>query len=303
MKVYRIEGLKLPEGRKSLTLGSFDGLHLGHLSLIDLTKKRAKEKGIPSCAMIFDPRVEGKKSEITSLSQQIGLFKDLGIDELFIVNFTPDFKSLPYSSFLSSLSSRGVEDLVIGPFTSLGKGGEGTIAKMKEFCSSLPLNLIVAPPVEVMGQRVSSTRIRALIREGKVKEASLLLSRPHFVSGLVVRGLKNGRKMDFPTANLGGKVEGMIPAEGVYYGYFALGKSLHRAAISVGTNPTIDSRSKEVKIEANLIDGAPFSLYGARAEVKFLGRLRSQEHFASFSQLKEAIAKDVLECSKQIPKI
>ena len=303
MKVYRIEGLKLPEGRKSLTLGSFDGLHLGHLSLIDLVKKRAKEKGIPSCAMIFDPRVEGKKSEITSLSQQIGLFKDLGIDELFIVNFTPDFKSLPYSSFLSSLSSRGVEDLVIGPFTRLGKGGEGTIAKMKEFCSSLPLNLIVAPPVEVEGERVSSTRIRALIKEGKVKEASLLLSRPHFVSGLVVRGLKNGRKMDFPTANLGGKVEGMVPAEGVYYGYFALGKSLHRAAISVGTNPTVDPKSKEVKIEANLIDGAPFSLYGARAEVKFLGRLRSQEHFASFSQLKEAIAKDVLECSKQIPKI
>ena len=303
MKVYRIEGLKLPEGRKSLTLGSFDGLHLGHLSLIDLTKKRAKEKDIPSCAMIFDPRVEGKKSEITSLSQQIGLFKDLGIDELFIVNFTPDFKSLPYSSFLSSLSSRGVEDLVVGPFTRLGKGGEGTIAKMKEFCSSLPLNLIVAPPVEVMGQRVSSTRIRALIREGKVEEASLLLSRPHFVSGLVVRGLKNGRKMVFPTANLGGKLEGQVPAEGVYYGYFALGKSLHRAAISVGTNPTIDSRSKEVKIEANLIDGAPFSLYGARAEVKFLGRRRSQEHFASFSQLKEAIAKDVLECSKQIPKI
>ncbi|MBQ5500370.1 MAG: hypothetical protein IIT80_02300 [Aeriscardovia sp.] len=303
MKVYRIEGLKLPEGRKSLTLGSFDGLHLGHLSLIDLTKKRAKEKDIPSCAMIFDPRVEGKKSEITSLSQQIGLFNDLGIDELFIVNFTPDFKSLPYSSFLSSLSSRGVEDLVIGPFTSLGKGGEGTVEKMKEFCSSLPLNLIVAPPVEVMGQRVSSTRIRALIREGKVEEASLLLSRPHFVSGLVVRGLKNGRKMDFPTANLGGKVEGQVPAEGVYYGYFALGKSLHRAAISVGTNPTVDPRSKEVKIEANLIDGAPFSLYGASAEVKFLGRLRSQEHFASFSQLKEAIAKDVLECSKQIPKI
>ena len=303
MKVYRIEGLKLPEGRKSLTLGSFDGLHLGHLSLIDLAKKRAKEKGIPSCAMIFDPRVEGKKSEITSLSQQIGLFNDLGIDELFIVNFTPDFKSLPYSSFLSSLSSKGVEDLVVGPFTCLGKGGEGTIAKMKEFCSSLPLNLIVAPPVEVAGQRVSSTRIRTLIKEGKVKEASLLLSRPHFVSGLVVRGLKNGRKMDFPTANLGGKVEGQVPAEGVYYGYFALGKSLHRAAISVGTNPTVDPRSKEVKIEANLIDGAPFSLYGARAEVKFLGRLRSQEHFASFSQLKEAIAKDVLECSKQIPKI
>ncbi len=303
MKVYRIEGLKLPEGRKSLTLGSFDGLHLGHLSLIDLVKKRAKEKDIPSCAMIFDPRVEGEKSEITSLSQQIGLFKDLGIDELFIVNFTPDFKSLPYSSFLSSLSSKGVEDLVVGPFTRLGKGGEGTIAKMKEFCSSLPLNLIVAPPVEVGGERVSSTRIRALIKEGKVKEASLLLSRPHFVSGLVVRGLKNGRKMDFPTANLGGKVEGQVPAEGVYYGYFALGKSLHRAAISVGTNPTVDPKSKEVKIEANLIDGAPFSLYGARAEVKFLGRLRSQEHFASFSQLKEAIAKDVLECSKQIPKI
>ncbi|MBO6006856.1 MAG: hypothetical protein J6P18_03005, partial [Aeriscardovia sp.] len=244
-----------------------------------------------------------KKPEITSLSQQIGLFKDLGIDELFIVNFTPDFKSLPYSSFLSSLSSKGVEDLVIGPFTCLGKGGEGTIAKMKEFCSSLPLNLIVAPPLEVGGERVSSTRIRTLIKEGKVKEASLLLSRPHFVSGLVVRGLKNGRKMDFPTANLGGKVEGQVPAEGVYYGYFALGKSLYRAAISVGTNPTVDPRSKEVKIEANLIDGAPFSLYGARAEVKFLGRLRSQEHFASFSQLKEAIAKDVLECSKQIPKI
>ena len=95
----------------------------------------------------------------------------------------------------------------------------------------------------------------------------------------------------------------MVPAEGVYYGYFALGKSLHRAAISVGTNPTVDPLSREVKIEANLIDGAPFSLYGAAAEVKFLGRLRSQEHFPSLSQLKYAIAKDVSECSKRIPKI
>ncbi|MBO6020913.1 MAG: riboflavin biosynthesis protein RibF [Aeriscardovia sp.] len=303
MKIYRIEGMDLPKGKRVLTLGSFDGVHLGHLSLIDLVKKKAKEKSIASAVMIFDPRPDEKKPEITSLPQQIRLFRDLGIEELFIVNFTPDFRSLPYTSFLSLLGRRGVEDLVIGPFTCLGRGGEGTAERIKEFCSPLRMNLVVAPPVEVSGERVSSTRIRGLIERGEMEEASLLLSRPHFISGRVVRGLKNGRKMDFPTANLGGMVEGLIPAQGVYFGYFAMGSSLHRAAISVGTNPTVNPASREVKIEANLIDGAPFSLYGIHADIRFLGRLRSQVRFPSFSQLKEAIAKDVLECSLRTPKI
>ena len=303
MKIYRIEGLDLPKGKRVLTLGSFDGVHLGHLSLIDLVKKRAKEKSIASAVMIFDPRPDEKKPEITSLPQQIRLFRDLGIEELFIVNFTPDFRSLPYTSFLSLLARQGVEDLVIGPFTCLGRGGEGTVERIKGFCSSLRMNLVVAPPVEVWGERVSSTRIRGLIERGKMEEASVLLSRPHFISGRVVRGLKNGRKMDFPTANLGGMVEGLIPAQGVYFGYFAIGSSLHRAAISIGTNPTVNPVSREVKIEANLIDGVSFSLYGIHADIRFLGRLRSQVRFPSFSQLKKAIARDVLECSLRTPKI
>ena len=85
---------KTADKKTAVALGYFDGLHLGHLSLVDLAKKRSKEKGIPSCAMIFDPRVDGKKPQITSLSQQISLFKDLGIDELFIVNFSPSMQTV-----------------------------------------------------------------------------------------------------------------------------------------------------------------------------------------------------------------
>lgn len=300
MKVYRIEGLKIPKGRKSLTLGNFDGVHIGHLSLIEAAKKRAKEKRISCSVLVFDPRPDEKKAQITSLSQQMRIFKDLEVDELFIMDFTPGLRSVSYRDFLCSLSSCGVEDLVIGPFTRIGREKEGTVEKMREFCNSLPMNLIVVPPVKAMGKRVSSTFIRALLERGKVEKAATLLSRPHFINGLVVRGLKNGRKIDFPTANLGGRVEGLIPAEGVYFGYFSIESSLYRAAISVGTNPTFDPRSREVKVEAHLIDGAPFSLYGAWAEIRFMGYIRSQKRFSSLCQLKEAIAKDALKCSTML---
>lgn len=303
MKIYRIEGLSLPKGRRILTLGSFDGLHLGHLSLLDLAKKKAKSKGAAAAAMIFDPRPEGKKEEITSLPQQIRLFRDYGMDELFVMSFTPSLRSLPYASFLSFLSSSGVEDLVIGPFTRLGRGGEGTVEKMKGFCRDLPMGLTVAPAVKALGERVSSSRIRGLLEEGEVEEAAALLSRPHFISGLVVHGLKNGREIGFPTANLGGKIEGLIPAQGVYFGYFATAGRAYRAAISVGTNPTLTPAARKVKVEANLIDGAPFSLYGLAAEIRFLGRLRSQKAFSSLSELKKAIAEDVRQCAQRTPKI
>lgn len=300
MKVYRIEGLKLPKKRRSLTLGSFDGVHLGHLSLLEAAKKKAKEKGMACSVVVFDPRPNKKKTQITSLSQQMRIFKDLGIDELFIMNFTSDLRSVSYPRFLSFLASSGVEDLVIGPFTRLGRGGEGTVEKMRKFCSSLSMNLITAAPVKALGKRVSSTFIRTLLEEGEVGKAATLLGRPHFIEGLVVRGLRNGRKIGFPTANLGGKVEGLVPAEGVYFGYFVIGSSIHEAAISVGTNPTVSPTSRELKVEAHLIGGAPFSLYGTWAQIRFIGRIRSQECFTSISQLREEIIKDVSECSERL---
>ena len=284
-------------------MGSFDGLHLGHLSVVSLAKEAAGAKGISSAAMIFDPRPDPKKPEITSLSQQIRLFKSLGIDELFIASFDSGLRETPYQAFLSALSSSGVEDLVIGPFTCLGRGGEGTVGKAGEFCRSLPMSLRTAPPVEAMGSRVSSTRIRQMLEEGRVRDASLLLSRPHAVEGLVVRGLKNGRKMGFPTANLGGKVEGLVPAEGVYCGYLGVGGKDFRAAISVGTNPTVSPESGEVKIEAHILDGFSSPLYGCRAEVKFFDFLRPQKAFPSLASLEEAIARDAAESAERVPKV
>lgn len=303
MKVFRVEGPLLPPGRRSLALGSFDGLHKGHLSVLSLAKEAARARKIPCAAMIFDPRPDPKKPEITSLAQQMRLFKSLGIDELFIAPFCRRLKAMPYRQFLTLLSSSGVEDLSIGPFTCLGAGGEGTVEKMGEFCRSLPLRLRVSPAVEELGGRVSSTRIRAMLEEGRVLEASALLSRLHSVSGLIVRGLKNGRKMGFPTANLGGKIEGLIPAEGVYCGYLECGQALWRAAISVGTNPTVNPASRRVMVEAHLLDGFSSSLYGCSANVKFLDFLRPQRSFSSFGALREAIALDCRESEERVPRI
>ena len=171
MKVFRVKGPLLPWGRRSLALGSFDGLHLGHLSVLSLAREAALEGGKGFSAMIFDPRPDPKKPEITSLSQQIRLFESLGAQELFIASFDWRLRATPYQDFLSLISSSGVEDLVIGPFTRLGAGGKGTVEKMGEFCHRLPLRLRVAPAVEALGARVSSTRIRQMLKEGRAQEA------------------------------------------------------------------------------------------------------------------------------------
>lgn len=303
MRIFRVKGPFLPPERRSLALGSFDGLHRGHLSVISLAKGAARSKGISSAAMIFDPRPDPRKPEITSLSQQMRLFKSLGIDELFVASFNPCLQAMTYQDFLTSLCSCGVEDLAIGPFTCLGRGGEGTVEKVEEFCQDLPLRLRLSPPIKALGGRVSSTRIRQMLQEGRVKEAHSLLSRPHSVEGLVVRGLKNGRKMGFPTANLGGKVEGLVPAQGVYCGYLKVGGQNFRAAISVGTNPTVSPESREVKVEVHVLDGFSSPLYGCRVEVKFLDFLRPQRTFSSFASLEDAIARDAIESAEKVPKI
>lgn len=294
IKICRISRPLLPRAERALTLGNFDGLHIGHLSLMDRVKRLAFREGILSSAMIFDPPPHGENAQIMSLAQKMELFEKIGLDELLIASFSAKFKSVAYDSFLSSLSSSGVRHLVVGPFASIGKGREGNVEKMKEFCRQNSMRLEVLNPVE----GASSTNIRKFIKSGEVRMAAHLLSRPHFVEGLVARGLKNGRRLGFPTANLGGLIAGMVPGEGVYCGYLQDGEGAHPAAISVGSNPSMSPASRKIKIEANIMDGLDHNLYGRRVKVYFLEKIRNQAKFPSFALLEEAISKDVAECKR-----
>jgi riboflavin kinase/FMN adenylyltransferase len=295
----------IPEdwGRSVVTIGSYDGVHRGHQLIIKHAVDRARELGVPSVVVTFDPhpsevvRPGSHPPLLAPHHRRAELCADLGVDALLILPFTTEFSKLSPADFVAKVlvDKLHAKSVVEGPNFRFGHKAAGNVDFLREQGETYDFDVEV---VELYvsgsaggGQPFSSTLTRRLVAEGDVEGAREILGRPHRVEGIVVRGAQRGRELGFPTANVETLPHTAIPADGVYAGWLHVEGEAMPAAISVGTNPQFDGTERTV--EAYAIDRVGLDLYGLHVAVDFLAYVRGMAKFDSIEALLEAIADDV----------
>ena len=285
--------------RSVLALGMFDGVHAGHQALVRQAAQAARALDARTVAFTFTD-APGKLLHlpVTSLStpnQRTEWLKEAGADRVDMVDFTQDFADLSPEGFLDYLQARyDVAALAAGFNYTFGKFGAGTAEMLKELGEKRGFQVLIADPVLVDGEPVSSTRIRALVNEGRMEAASRLLGRPYTLRGPVVSDRHIGRKLGYPTANVD-TGEQLLPPDGVYATWAMVDGASHPAVTNVGKNPTVAGQKRTVETYVLHED---LSLYGAELSVAFLSRLREERTFPSLAALSEQIGRDVAAAKK-----
>ncbi|MFF9588239.1 bifunctional riboflavin kinase/FAD synthetase [Streptomyces sp. NPDC014646] len=311
--MQRWRGLEdIPEGwgRSVVTIGSYDGVHRGHQLIIGRAVERARERGVPSVVVTFDPhpsevvRPGSHPPLLAPHHRRAELMADLGVDAVLVLPFTTEFSKLAPTDFIVKvLVDRLHACLVIeGPNFRFGHRAAGNVALLTEFGATYDYDVEVVD-LYVSGEAgggepFSSTLTRRLVAAGDVEGAAEILGRPHRVEGIVVRGAQRGRELGFPTANLETLPHTAIPADGVYAGWLNANGESMPAAISVGTNPQFDGTERTV--EAYAIDRVGLDLYGLHVSVDFLAYVRGMRKFDSVDDLLVAMAADVKRCGELV---
>jgi riboflavin kinase/FMN adenylyltransferase len=291
--------------RPVLTIGNFDGVHLGHRAILDTVIGRARALEGESVLYTFDPhprkilQPDRAPELLATMEQKVEILEQIGLDVLIVEPFDLEFASTPPEQFVRDHIHARIApvEVYVGYDFHFGRDREGSMRLLTETGPRLGFSVTIIPEVTFGGRDVNSTRIRALLREGDVEEASRLLGRPFSVRGPVVRGAQRGRKLGFPTANLSTENE-IMPGTGVYVcdvrflddGTPARGAKLP-AVTNVGHRPTFDDRQGLIA-EAHLIDFAG-DLYGREIELVFRARLRAEQKFDGADALRDQIARDV----------
>ena len=287
------------KSRSVLALGMFDGVHLGHRALIRQAAEAARRLGAEAVAFTFTD-APGKLLHLPVISlstpaQRVSWLKEAGADRVDMVDFTQSFADLSPEGFLAYLRERyDVAALAAGFNYTFGRYGAGTAETLKQLGAEHGFPVLIAEPVLLDGEPVSSTRIRARISEGAMEAAEALLGRPYTLTGSVVSARHLGHTLGYPTANLE-TGEQLLPRDGVYATYAVLDGAACPAVTNVGRNPTVAGLRRTV--ETFILDGAP-SLYGAELSVAFLSRIREERSFPSLEALSRQIGEDVKTAKK-----
>ncbi|MFD6422851.1 bifunctional riboflavin kinase/FAD synthetase [Streptomyces sp. NPDC060198] len=302
----------IPEdwGRSVVTIGSYDGVHRGHQLIIGRAVERARELGVPSVVVTFDPhpsevvRPGSHPPLLAPHLRRAELMAELGVDALLILPFTLEFSKLAPDDFIVKVlvDRLHARTVIEGPNFRFGHKAAGNVQLLAELGATYDYTVEVID-LFVSGEAggglpFSSTLTRRLIAEGDVRGAAEILGRPHRVEGVVVRGAQRGRDLGFPTANVETVPHSAIPADGVYAGWLDVGGECMPAAISVGTNPQFDGVERTV--EAYAIGRIGLDLYGMHAAVDFLAYVRGMLKFDSVDDLLVAMAADVERCTELI---
>ena len=283
-----------------VVIGVFDGVHKGHQQILNRAKELAGGEKI--IALTFDPHPttvfapERAPSLLTTLADRVELLKIHNADQVAVMKFTKEFAAVSPQDFVKNVLVDQLEatKVVVGKDFTYGYKAAGNIETLKQSGKELGFEVIALDLIDEGDHKISSTRIRTYLVEGKVEVARELLSRPHRLDGVVVHGEKRGREIGYPTANLGDLEGQTIPADGVYAGWLTVGIDRWPAAISIGTNPTFEGvRARQV--EAYALDQVGLDLYDKKATIEFGWRLRDTLKFDGLDPLLEQMAKD---CSR-----
>ncbi len=284
--------------RTVVTIGNFDGVHLGHRAILGLVVQRARELGGQAVAVTFNPhpvkvlRPEVNLPLLTTQDQKLKLLTASGLDAVVVLPFTTEFAALPARDFVRQYFCERLRarEVVVGHDYCFGRGREGNIDLLKEMGEIYGFTVQVVWAVEVDRAVVSSSLIRALLRLGKVTEAGRLLGRPYGVAGRVIQGKGRGAKLlGVPTANILTPNE-LLPSTGIYAVWVRRGEEILPGVANIGTCPTFDN--SELSLEVHLMEFSG-DLYGENLEVRFVTRLREEQRFPSLEALAAQIHADI----------
>jgi riboflavin kinase/FMN adenylyltransferase len=292
-------------GPSVVTIGVFDGVHLGHQRVVGRAAEVARELGLPVVVVTFDPhpdevvRPGSHPPFLCTARRRAELLGGLGADAVCVLPFTQEFSRLSPDEFVRAVlvDRLHAAEVVVGEDFRFGHRATGDVALLAQLGEKYDFTAEGVPLLADNGVRISSSGIRQQLAAGDVEGAARDLGRPHRVEGVVVRGQQRGRGLGFPTANLETLPHTAIPADGIYAGWLTSlgpsGQELQRwpAAISVGTNPTFDGQERSV--EAYALDRDDLDLYGVHVAVDFVTRLRGMERFGSVEALVAQMHRDV----------
>jgi riboflavin kinase/FMN adenylyltransferase len=281
-----------------LTLGVFDGLHLGHQLIMRTVAERARETGAIPTVITFDPHPravlhpESAPPLLQTLDQKVEGFGVLGIEQTIVIHFDEAFSQIRAEDFLCDVVKDRLhaKEVYLGRGFAFGHNREGNIDLLRRVSAELGVFAGESPEVQFRNQRVSSSKVRKLLLEGRVNLARRLLGRPYGVEGRVEQGAERGAGLGFPTANLHPRNR-VIPRNGVYVTGTLIDGEWRRSVTNVGVRPTFTSDT-EPSVETFVINWAG-DLYGDVVRVRFLHRLRDERKFGSIEELKAQIAQDV----------
>jgi riboflavin kinase/FMN adenylyltransferase len=296
-------------GRAVVTIGVFDGVHRGHQEIIGHAVKRARELGVQSVVVTFDPhpsevvRPGSHPPVLTEPTRKAELVEQLGVDVLCVLPFTLEFSRLSAEAFVHDVLVANLHAalVVVGENFRFGHRAAGDIALLQRLGRTFGFGVEAAPLLAEGGAEIaaedtagtvfSSTYIRSCVDAGDVMAAARALGRPHRVEGVVVRGDRRGRELGFPTANLLTSAHTAVPADGVYAAWLVRGRGERLpAAVSIGSNPTFSGQERRVEAHVLDFDG---DLYGERLALDFVVRLREQRRYSDVEPLVAQIREDV----------
>ena len=282
-----------------LTIGSFDGVHLGHQSLIKKLVDGAHAVGAPAVVLTFHPHpvvvLRGKTGDIylTLPEERADILSGLGVDMVIIEPFTRELAQTSAREFIERLYDRlGLNHLLIGHDFALGRGREGNFVVLNKLGLEFGFEVEEVEAVQSQGEIISSSQIRLLLEAGDVSRAGLWLGRPFRVSGQVISGDRRGRSIGFPTANLSVIPGKILPASGVYACRAWVDGQAWGAATNIGVRPTFDGQGSVLHLEAHLLDYSG-NLYGQTISLEFIERLRGEVRFPDIQALIAQISQDV----------
>lgn len=299
---------EVPPGRRSVALGTFDGVHLGHQAVIAAAHAAGERLGASTLAATFHPRPAvvirpgTPPAALCGITERIRMLYRAGADEVVIMRFTPELAALSAQAFVEQVLVErfGAVAVTVGEDFRFGHDRLGDPDAMRAICEPLGVEIQAVGLVGEDGEKISSSRIRGLISEGEMEEATRLLGRPPSLDGVVGHGDKRGRELGFPTANLEVVPGQQLPAEGVYAGWATLmpGEARYAAAISVGRNPHFGDVD-DLRIEAHLLDFDGGDIYDRPLRLDFLAKVRGQGVYDSLEALIAQITADIGEVRRR----
>jgi riboflavin kinase/FMN adenylyltransferase len=309
---YGLDDIPGDLGPTVVTLGNFDGVHRGHREVLTRVVREAADRGATPVAVTFEPHPiavlypDRAPAAVMSLRQRLDALEAVGLGAVLVLEFTHEFAQQTPEEFVKAtfVDALGAVAVVVGKDTRFGVRNSGDVETLRDLGTVHGFDVVALDDIgegAAQGARWSSTQLRDELLAGKVAHAAQILGRPHRVTGTVVHGDHRGRDLGFPTANLSQDHEGLVPADGVYAGWFvrldlvpgAPDRTLP-AAVSVGTNPTFDGQQR--RVEAYVLDRTDLELYGERVAVEFVSHLRPTLKFDSIEALVEQMTQDVDRC-------
>ncbi len=286
-----------PEKDMLLTIGVFDGVHLGHKYLISQLKEHARQKNLLSGVVTFRQHPlevlspQTRLPYLTNLDEKVNLIKSEGVEAVIALSFTPELAQLSAEQFVGLLKKYlRMQGLVIGPDFALGRNREGNADTLRALGQGMDFSVTVIPPVKVKGEVVSSTAIRNALANGNMKRVTSLIGRSFSLQGHVTTGVGRGLELGFPTANLEIDQKQTLPPEGVYATWTYVDGKAYQSVTNIGKRPTFGGNGRTVETYILNYQG---NLYGRELKIDIVERLRGEKRFDTVEELKKQIAEDV----------